>query len=41
MQDNRAFCKYVCPIPVLQKIIFRFSLLKVKIDPERCIECGK
>lgn len=41
LKDNRAFCKYICPIPVLQKVSSRFSLLKIKIDPSRCIDCGK
>ena len=40
MKDNRAFCKYLCPIPVLQKPGARFSLLKVQIQPEKCINCG-
>ena len=26
LKDNRAFCKYVCPIPVLQRIPSRFSM---------------
>ncbi|NLL51820.1 MAG: 4Fe-4S dicluster domain-containing protein [Peptococcaceae bacterium] len=41
LKDNRAFCKYICPIPVLQKVTSRFSLLKIKIDPSKCIDCGK
>jgi len=40
LKDNRAFCKYVCPIPVLQKVSSRFSLLKVEGDAEKCNECG-
>ena len=40
LNDNRAFCKYVCPIPVLQKIPSRFSLMKVKGDAEKCNGCG-
>jgi polyferredoxin len=40
MRDNRAFCKYVCPIPVLQKVTSRFSLLKIAGDPEKCTDCG-
>lgn len=40
LKDNRAFCKYICPIPVLQKIGSRFSLLKIEIDLEKCIDCG-
>ena len=41
MKDNRAFCKYMCPVPVLQKITSRFSLLKMKIDPSLCVDCGR
>jgi ferredoxin-type protein NapH len=40
LQDNRAFCKYVCPIPALQKLPSRFALLKVVGDPTKCNECG-
>lgn len=40
LKDNRAFCKYLCPIPVLQKIGARVSVLKIKIDSTKCIECG-
>lgn len=40
LQDNRAFCKYVCPIPVLQKIPSRFALLKIVGNAEKCNDCG-
>jgi ferredoxin-type protein NapH len=40
LQDNRAFCKYVCPIPTLQKVTSRFSLLKIAGDAEKCNDCG-
>jgi len=40
LQDNRAFCKYVCPIPALQKITSRFALLKVVGRAEKCNDCG-
>ena len=35
LKDNRAFCKYVCPIPVLMKFGSRFSIWKIKIEPDR------
>jgi ferredoxin len=38
LKDNRAFCKYVCPITVPLKLSARFALLKVKADPRRCCE---
>ena len=40
LEDNRAFCKYVCPIPVLQKFPSRFAMLKVEGSAEKCTECG-
>jgi ferredoxin-type protein NapH len=40
LKDNRAFCKYVCPITVFLKATSRFSLLKIKGDMEKCNECG-
>ncbi|MFH0870071.1 MAG: 4Fe-4S dicluster domain-containing protein [archaeon] len=40
LKDNRAFCKYVCPIPTLLKITSRFSLIKMKIDKDKCVDCG-
>jgi ferredoxin-type protein NapH len=40
LRDNRAFCKVACPIPTLQKLPARFSLLKVQGVDERCTACG-
>ncbi|MBE0524667.1 MAG: 4Fe-4S binding protein [Methanosarcinales archaeon] len=40
LKDNRAFCKYVCPITTILKITTRFSLLKIQGDSEKCNECG-
>ncbi len=40
-KDNRAFCKYVCPITVFLKFTSYFSLMRVKVDKEKCISCGK
>ena len=40
-RDNRAFCKYLCPITVFLKPMSYFSLLRVHCDEEKCIHCGK
>ena len=40
-KDNRAFCKYVCPITVFLKPMSYFSLMRVKCDREKCISCGR
>jgi len=37
LKDNRAFCKYVCPIPTMQKVTARFAMLRMEIDAEKCI----
>ncbi len=39
LKDNRAFCKYVCPVTVILKATSRFSLLKVEGDAEKCEDC--
>lgn len=40
-KDNRAFCKYICPITVFLKPMSYFSLLRVKCDKSKCVSCGK
>jgi polyferredoxin len=40
LKDNRAFCKYICPITCFLKIGSKFALLKIAGDSERCTECG-
>lgn len=39
LRDNRAFCKYLCPIAVLPKIGGRFALLKIAGEPSHCGDC--
>jgi len=39
LRDNRAFCKYLCPIAVPLKLTSRFSLLKIAGTPEKCDTC--
>lgn len=39
LKDNRAFCKYVCPVSVPLKLTTRFSLLKIKGEASQCNEC--
>ena len=40
LKDNRAFCKYLCPITTILKVTSRFSLLKIEGDREKCTQCG-
>ena len=39
-KDNRAFCKYLCPIPTIQKVTSRFSMLKIDGKGDECTNCG-
>ena len=41
LQDNRAFCKYICPITVFLKPASYFSLLRVNNKVEKCIACER
>lgn len=40
-KDNRAFCKYVCPITVFLKPASYFALFRITVDEKKCISCGK
>lgn len=40
-KDNRAFCKYLCPITVFLKPMSCFSAARITVDAERCVSCGK
>lgn len=40
-KDNRAFCKYICPVTVFLKPMSYFALLRVKCDQDKCVSCGK
>lgn len=40
-EDNRAFCKYICPVTVFLKPMSYFSLLRITCDTSKCISCGK
>lgn len=39
LKDNRAFCKYLCPISVPLKLSSRFALLKVTGTADKCGDC--
>lgn len=40
-KDNRAFCKYICPITIFLKPMSYFSLTRITCDKSKCISCGK
>ncbi len=39
LKDNRAFCKYVCPVTIPLKITSRFSLIKIGQSVGQCNDC--
>jgi len=39
LKDNRAFCKYVCPVSVPLKLTSRFSLIKIGRGAGQCNDC--
>nr|WP_312649859.1 4Fe-4S dicluster domain-containing protein [Aminipila sp.] len=41
LKDNRAFCKYICPITIFLKPASYYSVLRVKVEADKCISCGK
>ena len=41
LKDNRAFCKYVCPVAVFLKPAGYYSVLRIKCDTDKCVSCGK
>lgn len=40
-RDNRAFCKYICPVTIFLKPMSYFSLLRIQCDKSKCVSCGK
>lgn len=39
-KDNRAFCKYICPVTIFLKLGSYFSISKIRCDKEKCVSCG-
>lgn len=40
LKDNRAFCKYICPVTLPLKLATRFSLIKIGRGEGECDGCG-
>ena len=39
LKDNRAFCKYLCPIAVFLRVGGKYSMMKIEGNREECTEC--
>jgi len=40
LKDNRAFCKYICPITVFLKPMSYYAAMRITCDTEKCVSCG-
>lgn len=40
LRDNRAFCKYICPVTVFLKPMSYFAVFRVECDRKLCTGCG-
>lgn len=40
-KDNRAFCKYICPVTIFLKPMSYFALFRIKCDKSKCVSCGR
>lgn len=40
-RDNRAFCKYVCPVAVFLKPMSYWARFRITLDADRCVACGQ
>ena len=37
----RAFCRFICPLGAIYGFFNRFALTGVKVNPDRCVDCGQ
>ena len=37
----RLFCRFICPLGALYGLFNRFSMLGIKLDRSKCVDCGK
>jgi len=40
MTRERFWCRYLCPLGALLGLAARWNVLKLRVDQEKCIECG-
>ena len=40
MHKERFWCRYLCPLGALLGLSSRWNILKLEIDPKKCIECN-
>ncbi len=39
-RNGRTYCNTICPVGTLLGLVSRFSLLKIRIDQDKCNKCG-
>ena len=40
LNRERFWCRYLCPLGALLGLISRWNVVKLRIDPQKCTECG-
>jgi polyferredoxin len=40
ISTKRFFCRVLCPVGAIYSIFNRFSVFRIKVDRDKCIECG-
>ncbi len=40
LSRERFWCRYLCPLGALLGLVSRWNVLKLRVDPQKCIECG-
>lgn len=38
---SRAFCRLMCPLGTMYGLFSRAALVRVEVDPEACVDCGR
>ena len=36
----RPFCKYICPLGAFYGLFQKLSLIRMRVDEEKCVDCG-
>lgn len=39
-KNGRTYCNTICPVGTILGFLSKFSLLKIRIDPNKCVECS-
>jgi len=40
MREQRAFCRYICPLGLMLGLLNRISIFRIKLDKSKCHTCS-